>query len=187
MSRIPTPNSDGHSRIPKIEEKFEEGCVIFSFRLLEWTEYFGLNGTCNDWALDLFNMFKEVSKLKKSRLFSGEFSTYRVHNHANANPPNKLPDGVDLKNCYQIRIAKSKGGVHGIFVENVFYVIWLDPLHNMYPDDRFGGLRRVDPPKTCCSLNEDLVCRLNDRIEQLEGENRELMNLLDNYTTPENV
>ncbi len=33
-------------------------------------------------------------------------------------------------------------------------MIWLDPLHNMYPDDRFGGLRKVKPASNCCKDRE---------------------------------
>ena len=47
-----------------------------------------------------------------------------------------------------------------------FYVIWFDPLHNMYPDDRFGGLRKVKSPSTCCKDRDEEIARLKQELEQ---------------------
>lgn len=70
-------------------------------------------------------MLRCIFSMKKEALLNGSYSnsTYRVHLHANSMPLYKLLDGVELKNCYQIRISKFKGGIHGIFNENIFYVI----------------------------------------------------------------
>ena len=130
-----------------------------------------MDGTCNNWPSEMLDMMKEVSKHNNTELKMGQIRTYRVHNHERAHCPSPLPEGVELRDCYQIRISKSKGGIHGIFRENVFYVIWLDPLHNMYPDDRFGGLRKIKAPSTCCKDREDEIIRLQKRIQQLEDEN----------------
>jgi hypothetical protein len=141
--------------------------VIFSFAALERTEYFNLDCTCEKWSSDLFDMLKSISETSKKDLMSGKYRTYRVHNHEKAKPPSPLPRGVELKDFYQLRISTSKGGIHGVFVNNIFYIIWVDPLHNMYPDDRFGGLRTIKPPATCCM----------DRDSQISGlleENRRL-------------
>ena len=140
----------------------------FSFAALERTEYFNLDGTCQNWASDLFEMLKNVSGVPKRDLLNGKYRTYRVHDHQKASPPNELPEGVALKDCYQIRISTSKGGIHGVFNENVSYVIWLDPLHNMYPDKRFGGLRTVKPPSTCCKDRDFELEELSKKVKQLE-------------------
>ena len=146
--------------------KSDSDKIVFSFDTLERTPYFNLDGTCANWSSDLFDMMKIVSSITKQDLISGKYRTYRVHNHEKANPPTDFPPGVSKNDCYQIRISKSKGGIHGIFVENVFYVIWLDPLHNMYPDDRYGGLRTITPPSTCCKERESEIDRLNEKLTQ---------------------
>ena len=87
--------------------------------------------------------------------------------------PSPLPAGVDLKDCYQIRISASKGGIHGVFHENTFYVIWFDPLHNMYPDDRFGGLRKVKAPSTCCKDRDDELQRLREELLAAQNDAKE--------------
>ena len=58
-------------------------------------------------------------------------------------------------------------------------MIWLDPLHNMYPDDRFGGLRQVKPPGTCCKEREDQISDLQEKIRVLQEENQAYKELLD--------
>lgn len=140
--------------------------IVFSFDTLERTQYFNLDGTCANWSSDLFEMMKNISSITKQELLSGKYRTYRVHNHENANPPNDFPQGVSKNDCYQIRIGKSKGGIHGIFVDNIFFVIWLDPLHNMYPDENHGGLRKITPPSTCCKERESEIDRLKTELAQ---------------------
>ena len=34
--------------------------------------------------------------------------------------------------CWQLGINNETFRVHGFFIENVFYIVWLDPLHNLY-------------------------------------------------------
>lgn len=173
MGRIPKPEKKSVSSgiVPKRPEFIpkKEG-ISFSFEALERTEYFDLDGTCQNWASDMLDMMKEVSKHGEKELISGQLRTYRVHNHEKAKPPSPLPDGVELKDCFQIRISTSKGGIHGVFRENIFYVIWLDPLHNMYPDDRFGGLRKTKPASTCCKDRDEEIIRLQQELEKAKND-----------------
>ncbi|HHX14344.1 MAG TPA: hypothetical protein GX726_05265 [Clostridiales bacterium] len=171
-SRIPKPKSTSQNRVigPYFISTKEN--VSFSFAAIERTEYFNLDGTCENWASELFEMLKNASNYPKVDLITNKLRTYRVHNHENAKPPSPLPKGVALKDCYQIRISKAKGGIHGVFNENVFYVIWFDPLHNMYPDDRVGGLRKVHSPSSCCKDRDEIIAKLKDKIIQLEEDCR---------------
>ena len=34
--------------------------------------------------------------------------------------------------CWQLGINSTTFRIHGFFIENVFYVVWLDPLHMLY-------------------------------------------------------
>ncbi len=76
---------------------------------------------------------------------------------------------------WQIRISKSKGGIHGVFCDNVFYVIWFDPQHNLYPDENHGGLKRIKPPSTCCKDREEIIIQLKNENEKLRNEIDELL------------
>lgn len=34
--------------------------------------------------------------------------------------------------CWQLGINNQGFRIHGYFIENIFYVVWFDPNHNMY-------------------------------------------------------
>ena len=38
--------------------------------------------------------------------------------------------------AWQFSLSKTENGrVHGFLIENVFYIVWLDPRHRLYPKD----------------------------------------------------
>lgn len=173
MKKIPQAKAKKETRItPKnieIENKHEK--VLLSFEAVEKNEYFNLDGTCQNWAADLFDTMQKVSRIALKDIYAGKYSgktsPFRIHRHEDAKPPCKLPSNILLEDMWQIRISISKGGIHGIFFDNIFYVIWFDPQHNLYPDKNHGGLKKVIPPSTCCK-DRDM------EIEQLKEENDRL-------------
>lgn len=173
MKKIPQAKAKKETRItPKnieIENKHEK--VLFSFEAVEKNEYFNLDGTCQNWAADLFDTMQKVLRIALKDIYAGKYSgktsPFRIHRHEDAKPPCKLPSNILLEDMWQIRISISKGGIHGIFFDNIFYVIWFDPQHNLYPDKNHGGLKKVIPPSTCCK-DRDM------EIEQLKEENDRL-------------
>ena len=173
MKKIPQAKAKKETRItPKnieIENKHEK--VLFSFEAVEKNEYFNLDGTCQNWAADLFDTMQKVSRIALKDIYAGKYSgktsPFRIHRHEDAKPPCKLPSNILLEDMWQIRISISTGGLHGIFFDNIFYVIWFDPQHNLYPDKNHGGLKKVIPPSTCCK-DRDM------EIEQLKEENDRL-------------
>ena len=48
--------------------------------------------------------------------------------------------------AYQLRISKGKGRIHGFFVENTYYIKFLDNNHNMYDSEGYGGIQIYDYP-----------------------------------------
>ncbi len=172
------------ARIPFVKSGFVPGFgkeerLLFSFAAVERTDYFNLDGTCVNWASDLFNILKDVSNIKAKDVFSGKYSgrnsTLRIHQHNNVKKTCSLPANVRLEDMWQIRISKSKGGIHGVFCDNVFYVIWFDPQHNLYPDENHGGLKRIKPPSTCCKDREEIIIQLKNENEKLRNEIDELL------------
>ena len=180
---IPKAGKQTGTRIPNVQKDFSvsDNTIVFSFEAYDKTEYFNLDGTCQNWAAELLDMMHDVSTHTVTDLTSRKYGKYRVHDHRDAKCPSPLPDGVALKDMYQIRISKSKGGVHGVFRENTFYVIWLDPLHNMYPDDRYGGLRKIRKTSTCCKDRDEEILRLNDELEKAREETNEWKQLAQVY------
>lgn len=182
MSRIPQVQKAAlkDSIVPKPKLKISESGISFSFEAMEVNEYFNLDGTCVNWSSELFEMLHNISSISKVDLIRGKYGTYRVHSHEGAKPPVPLPEGVALKDFYQIRISKSKGGIHGVFHDDIFYVIWFDPLHNMYPNEHYGGLRKVKAGSTCCKDRDEELIELARENEKLRKENEEWVELFNN-------
>lgn len=42
----------------------------------------------------------------------------------------------------------------------------------MYPDDRYGGLRKVKPGSTCCKDRDQIIEQLKESIDKLKEENK---------------
>lgn len=174
MKKIPQAKVKKETRItPKnieIENKNEK--VLFSFEAVEKNEYFNLDGTCQNWAADLFDTMQKVSRIELKDIYAGKYSgrtsPFRIHRHENAKPPCKLPSNILLEDMWQIRISVSKGGIHGIFFDNVFYIIWFDPQHNLYPDKNHGGLKKVISPSTCCKDRDMEIKQLKEKNDRLQ-------------------
>lgn len=174
MKKIPQAKAKKETRItPKnIEIKNKNEKVLFSFEAVEKNEYFNLDGTCQNWAADLFDTMQKVSRIELKDIYAGKYSgrtsPFRIHRHEDAKPPCKLPSNILLEDMWQIRISLSKGGIHGIFFDNVFYVIWFDPQHNLYPDKNHGGLKKVISPSTCCKDRDMEIEQLKEKNDRLQ-------------------
>lgn len=104
---------DGHSKFSCIEKE-----VIYWLTLLE--------------------RLKDLSSLTAQELLVNRSSTLRCH-------PIKWEDtsesGFGLPNeeqlvdtPYQFSLSSNEHGrVHGFFIDEVFYIVWLDPDHMLYP------------------------------------------------------
>lgn len=150
--------------------KTKDENIVFSFKAVERNEYFNLDYTCPNWSQELFLTMQTVSNINMKDVYAGKYSgkgsTLRIHQHQNAKSPCDLPRSVSLEDMWQIRISKSKGGVHGVFYENIFYVIWFDPHHNLYPDERYGGLKMVRPASSCCKDRDEELSVLAERLKE---------------------
>ncbi len=124
-------------------------------------KYFSLGDIEIEWFSDLFEELKELSKITKKQLFTEYKKKYKPHPYNNEKAlnykdeylTNPQYDGV------QIRLDKSSGRIHGFFIENVYYIRFLDRRHNMYNSEGYGGVVFVPFPKTI--------------VEKLEDENKE--------------
>ena len=174
------------SKIPHETGKAEyNDGISFCFSSVEENEFFNLDATCQNWAADLFQTLKAVSSFKLTEIYAGKYSgknsTTRIHSHKDVQNPCIYPEHASLDEMWQIRISKSKGGIHGVFVENVFYVIWFDPHHNLYPDDNHGGLKKIKAPTTCCKDRDEEVQKLKAKVSKLEADYAAAEELINEY------
>ena len=162
--------------IPKEELEYlktlNDKKMVFSFRFIELEhEAFNLTGTCYKWGNDLFNLLKELSLISRNQFVIDLKDHYRCHTHDWSELRYKYDfsdDFLEQVECRQARISTSKGGIHGFIIGNRFYVVWLDPQHNLYPDDKYGGLKILEPPETCCGYRDKEIVRLNQKIQEYE-------------------
>lgn len=161
----------------------EKEKLIFSFRFLELGhEIFNLGGTCSKWSNDLFDMLKRISDITRNDFVNRLSEHYRSHTHEwkDLNYKYNFADEfLEQVECRQARISASKGGIHGFVIGNHFYVVWLDPHHNLYPDDRYGGIKKYSIPETCCGSRDIIIEELNEKIKEWEE-------LLEQCTAPNN-
>lgn len=110
---------------------------------------------------------------------------YDVHSHDFVNTAyhyaDRLPEGyfeqLGEDQCIQFRLSSSGRRVHGFMIDNTFYVLWLDPHHNMYPDQRFGGLKFFNAPLTPYQ-------ELQIELEEWKKKHADLESILDELTAP---
>lgn len=176
MKRIPEAKSAKKTRVTPSNTAHSErnDNVLFSFESIDKNDYFNLDGTCHNWAAELFDTMQKVSKICMKDIYAGKYtaegSPLRIHSHAKAKAPCKVPDNISLEDMWQIRISANKGGIHGVFSDNIFYVIWFDPHHNLYPSRNLGGLRKVIPPSSCCKDRDEEIKQLKKEVADLKDE-----------------
>ncbi len=181
MPKIPKPSGKKEKKVVpnNINIYTEDKKVLFSFEILERNDYFNLDGTCVNWSSDLFEALKKVSKITMKEIhagnYSGKSSPFRIHRHDNAKPPCNVTGNISLEDLWQIRISLNKGGIHGLFIDNVFYVLWLDPQHNLYPNENRGGVVKITPPSTCCKERDAQIKDLYKQLEEYK-ENERFLN-----------
>jgi len=79
-----------------------------------------------------------LSQLKAQEVINNQSKSLRCHGIVwlDTTEPNGfgIPNEDMLVNVpYQFQISANEyGRVHGFFSENVFYIVWLDPEHNLY-------------------------------------------------------
>lgn len=174
-----TPRVGDESRATITPEKmagYKDRNVIFSWEFFDRNhELFNCGKVGPEWFVDLMDVMKSISTMEfdKFKLHSG--SPLRVHSHDWNRVVAKYPLNKKFleqieQDTLQFAVSKANGRVHGFYVSNVFYIVWLDPHHNLYPMDRHGGLTYCDTPSSCYDClelqHEKLEQNYNDLYEQ---------------------
>ena len=151
----------------------EDKKIKISFEFFEPNnKYFSLGNIENEWFTDLLGELKELSKITRKQLFTEYKKKYKPHpyisnisslNYKDEYLTNPQYEGV------QLRLDKSSGRIHGFFIENVYYIRFLDRRHNMYNSEGYGGVKFVPFPKTWSEKLEDENQIQKQKIENLEN------------------
>ena len=160
------PKSD--IKLPFGGELYTSEKLVFSFACFDRThKLFNLGGANKEsgmleanWFIDFLDCLKSVS-VKRINDLKGKGSVYDLHpvdwKHANAG----RPEHAEQCEFWQFRINKSKGRIIGILLSGVFYIVWLDPHHNLTDSDGYGKATYYRPAKSQYEiLEEELeMCR----------------------------
>ena len=84
---------------------------------------------------------KSVSMMTRTELMGQRSRTLKVHPIDFAEErvsEDTFGLGEDADNdAFQLNVsANEHGRIHGYFIENIFYIVWLDPEHKLYPRRR---------------------------------------------------
>ena len=93
----------------------------------------------------------------------------------------KSAEGI-LKRAFELRVGKNYGRVHGFLWNNIFYVIWLDPAHNLYPMQR-----GITEPSEFCKIRSVSIDSLHELRSLVECQSKKIIELesdLDEITKP---
>lgn len=106
----------------------------------------GDNRTRIGFYQDYFEKIKEYCSYDNFKKHIRENGRYREKNHIHQidwkdgrireKNFNSLSDGLMKQiqgDCWQLGINNQSFRIHGFFIENVFYIVWMDPNHQLYP------------------------------------------------------
>jgi hypothetical protein len=132
-SEIPKSGTSGiKSTKPKLQE------ISFSFKYYQDDhDKFHCRDRESAYLLTLLERLRSLSGLSVRELLVNRSSTLRCHPIKwNDTSENKfgLPNEEQLIDTpYQFSLSSNEHGrVHGFFIDEVFYVVWLDPDHLLY-------------------------------------------------------
>ena len=133
--RVVPSQKPAHVPIPK--QPVSEG-VLFSFKLLDLTHRkFKISEEDAGWFEQLFQRLKDVSSQTADEIRANKTQSLRAHSieWSDTSEPDgfsQLPQQLRDYQGYQFQLSKNRGRVHGLFIDDKFYIVWLDPRHNLY-------------------------------------------------------
>ncbi len=110
-----------------------------SFKHLDLTHgKFNVNGCDTGYFKKLLERFKIVCGLTHVQLQTTHREPLRCHPHEWTGTSEPFGFGIkgQLAECegWQFQLSSNEHGrVHGFFIGDIFFVVWLDPKHQLYP------------------------------------------------------
>lgn len=170
--KLPSPSMEQISiskTLPNNGKIAEDSRFTFSFSCLDREHpLFNLGDSkgpiSSGWFLDLIDCLKSVNNMKFNELRQSMYDLHPV-NWKNTNTA--CPKNTEQLEYWQFRISKNKGRIIGFYIDNVFYIVWLDSNHNLTDSEGYGKAVRYNRPK---SEYEKLL----DSNKKLKKQNSEL-------------
>lgn len=166
----------------KEENKGIEKKIKISFQFFERiNELFNLGEVENEWFIDLLDAMKLLTNITKKQLFGEYKGKFKPHPYDKIEQLNYKDEMLinPQYEAWQLRLDKSHGRFHGFFVENTYYIKFLDRWHNMYNDKKYGGIQYKSFP---CTEYDKLEQRYEEEVaekKQYEEKNKKLTETLE--------
>jgi hypothetical protein len=147
MAKVKGPSSQSSGAIvpPKVISDQEN--IVFTFSYFNSSHAISAHGQDAAYFHDLLERLKAMCGFKVKEFREAHAAAYnpksiRAHkidwtHHKCSQKGFGVPQREDLDAIgWQFTVSKSKRGrVHGFLIDRVFYVVWLDPEHKLYPWD----------------------------------------------------
>jgi len=93
---------------------------------------------------------------------NGPFRFHKIDEAHDTEIRNAMKNEIDQSvPFYQVRFGSSFGGIHGIIIDNIFYIVWFDPKHYLYFDAKYG-------PKVPHKIGECVYYKKQEYYDSLE-------------------
>lgn len=134
------PRDDPKGKIPAAKPKLTHSGVAFSFKYFAHRTPFVIEEQTGNYLLALVERLRDCATKSALELQVDRSKTFRCHtirweetsqsngfDHINATLREEITP-------YQFSVSVNEHGrVLGFFIGDVFYVVWLDPKHQLYP------------------------------------------------------
>ena len=137
MNRIKPP----HSPVGKIQNRtiLPDAFLKFSFKFLDLNHDKFCTARCQDGYLDkLLQRLKDVSGLPVREFRANRSKALRCHpiewsDTTERDGFTSLNEQLRGEEPWQFELtANEHGRVHGLLIDETFYVVWIDPAHKLY-------------------------------------------------------
>lgn len=121
----------------KALETNQDDYISFSFKFFVVTKKFNPYGEEVNYFINLLERKRELCRLLPIELLSNRSKTLRCH-PISWKETSEMNFGLKneeqlVDTPYQLSVSSNEfGRIHGFFIKAVFYVVWLDPKHNLY-------------------------------------------------------
>ncbi|MEM6188279.1 hypothetical protein [Shewanella scandinavica] len=135
-----TKNTSDSTIKPRISN--EQGVITFSFKYLQLTHPSGkfcIKAKDGSYLFTVLDRLKAISTIKTSDFRVSGGKALRVHKidwngTSEKNGFSHLNEELQLAMPFQFQISSNEyGRVHGFLIDDVFYTVWFDPYHQLYP------------------------------------------------------
>lgn len=148
-----------------------------SFKYIDWSnQSFFLHGGTEDYYQQLTGCIQRILETSVGAWTAngplGHFIKPIDWAHPTIAHSKFKPGGVAeemLLHCFEIRISKSHGRLHGFIHMGTFFIVWFDPCHNLFPGTDGGKGKKLAKQeyRQVPSANNQILNELNEQVEML--------------------